>query len=170
MKFTLAGTGGKAPYKYTIKIEGGSYGNNPYMLLDNSSNTTVQWTPLKSGTYKCYFIVQDASGDKSQKFVRYEVSSCVSVAKFKANKTTVKKNKTVKFSMAATSDLSSASNMVYQLRAKRTGTAKSTIIKKYSRSKVYTWRAKKKGKYTITMTAKDTKGNIASKSIKITVK
>ena len=170
VKFTLEGKGGTAPYKYTIKIEGGSYGTKPYMLLDNSSNTTVQWTPLKKGTYKFYFIVQDASGDKVQKFVRYEISSCVSIAKLKASKTVVKKNKPVKFSMAATSDLSSASNMVYQLRAKRSGTAKSTIIKKYSKSRVYTWRAKKKGKYKITMTAKDTKGNTASKSIKITVK
>ena len=170
MKFTLEGTGGTAPYKYTIKIEGGSYGTNPYLLLDNSSNTTAQWTPLKKGTYKFYFIVQDASGDKTQKFVRYEISSCVSVSKLKASKTVVKKNKTVKFSMAATSELSSASNMLYQLKAKRAGAAKSTIIKKYSKSKVYTWRAKKKGKYTITMTAKDTKGNTASKSIKITVK
>ena len=164
--------GGTAPYKYTITVEGGAYGKTPNVLLNKSSSNSCQWTPTKAGTYKVNFTVEDSKGDIDTQSGSFKVSTSVSVSKFTASKYTVKKGKKVKFSMAAVSKLSSSKNIQYQISVLKSGQSKKTVIRKYSKSKSYSWKTKKKGKYTVYLTAKDTKGNTKTVKLskKITVK
>lgn len=160
--------GGTAPYKYTITVEGGGYGNTPNILLNKSSSNSCKWTPIKTGTYKVNFTVEDSKGDVVSQIGSFKISSSVSVSKFTANKYTVKKGKKVKFTMAATSKLSATKNIQYKISVLKTGKSTKTVIRKYSKAKSYSWKPKKKGKYTVYLTAKDTKGN--TKTVKLSKK
>ena len=74
--------------------------------------------------------------------------------------------------MAATSMVSSAKKIQYRITAVRSGKTAKTEIRKYSNARSYSWKPKKKGKYTVYLTAKDPKGNTKTVKLKkkITVK
>lgn len=172
VKLSITANGGTAPYKYTITVEGGAYGNTPNVLMKGTSSNSCQWTPMKSGNYKVNFVVEDSKGDIVSQSGSFKISSSVSVSKFTANKYTVKKGKKVKFSMAATSTLSSSKNLKYKISVLKSGSSSKKVIRKYAKSKSYSWKATKKGKYTVYLTVKDTKGNTKTVKLskKITVK
>jgi len=172
IKLSVDAKGGTAPYKYTITVEGGAYGNTPSILLNGTSANSCQWTPIKAGTYKVNFVVEDKKGDIVSQSGSFKISSSVSISKFTANKYKVKKGKKVKFSMAATSTLSASKNLRYKIAVLKTGSSSKKVIRKYAKSKSYSWKATKKGKYTVYLTAKDTKGNTKTVKLKkkITVK
>ena len=70
--------------------------------------------------------------------------------------------------MAAVSKLSATKDIQYKICVLRSGTSSKTVIRNYSKSKSYSWKPKKKGKYTIYLTAKDTTGN--TKTVKLSKK
>lgn len=172
IRLSIAAQGGTAPYKYTITVEGGVYGNTPNVLMSGSSSNSCQWTPTKAGNYKVNFVVEDSKGDIVSQSGGFKISTSVSISKFTANKYTVKKGKKVKFSMAATSTLSSSKNLQYKIAVLKAGSSSKKVIRKYAKSKSYSWKATKKGKYTVYLTVKDTKGNTKTVKLskKITVK
>lgn len=172
LALSIAAKGGTAPYKYTITVEDCVNGNAPDILLNKSTANSCLWVPVKAGTYKLHYTVEDSKGEKVTQGEIFKISSCVSVSKFSADKYTVRKGKKVRFTMAATSIVSSEKKIQYKISAVKSGKSAKTVIRKYSKSKSYTWKPKKKGKYTIYLTAKDTKGNTKTVKLKkkITVK
>lgn len=123
-----------------------------------SSTPHVTATPVVDNSGK----QQVPSQKAGNQFARSEndtVNSCVSVTKFTANKYTVKKGKKVRFTMMATSTVSSENKIRYKISAVRSGETVKTVIRRYSSATSYSWKTKKKGKYTIYLTAKDTEGN-----------
>ena len=166
----ITAKGGTAPYKYTITVEDSA--NNSNLLLSKSNSNCCLWLPVKAGTYKLYYTVEDSKGEKVTQSELFKISSCVSISKFTANKYTVRKGKKVRFTMAATSMVSSAKKIQYRITAVRSGKTAKTEIRKYSNARSYSWKPKKKGKYTVYLTAKDPKGNTKTVKLKkkITVK
>ena len=172
IKLSIDAKGGTAPYKYTITVEGEAYGSRPNVLVNKSSSNSCEWTPINEGTYTVNFTVEDSKGDIVTQRGSFKISSSVSISKFTANKYTIKKGKKVKFSMAAISTLASSKNIKYQISVLKSGTSAKKIIRKFTNSKSYSWKATKKGKYTVYLTAKDTTGNTKTVKLskKITVK
>ena len=161
-------TGGTAPYTYTIKVK--LSGDKKYTsLLVNSNSNSCIWTPVKQGTYTVYLKVKDAKGEEVSKSLKYKVTSGVSFRTCKPSKSTIKKGQKVKFTMKATSKVKA------KIRYKIVATTvekkpKKTTLRNYSTKTTCTWKPKKKCTYKITITAKDTKGNTASKTFKVKVK
>ena len=166
----LVAVGGTAPYKYSITVTDKT--GKPVRLLNKSNSGTVTWKPSKAGTYKIYCMLEDANGDVVIKNTTYTIkaSKTITVKGFKASKYAVAKGKSVKFTMKAVS--SNKGKVQYKLSVQKKGTSKKVVIKKYSSKATFTWKTKKKGKYTIYLTVKDAKGKTTTKKLskQITVK
>ena len=166
----LVAVGGTAPYKYSITVTDKT--GKPVRLLNKSNSGTVTWKPSKAGTYKIYCMLEDANGDVVIKNTTYTIkaSKTITVKGFKASKYAVAKDKSVKFTMKAVS--SNKGKVQYKLSVQKKGTSKKVVIKKYSSKATFTWKTKKKGKYTIYLTVKDAKGKTTTKKLskQITVK
>ena len=166
----LVAVGGTAPYKYSITVTDKS--GKPVRLLNKSNSGTATWKPSKAGTYKIYSMIEDANGDVVIKNTTYTIkaSKTITVKGFKPSKYTVAKGKSVKFTMKAVS--SNKGKVQYKLSVQKKGTSKKVVIKKYSKKATFTWKTKKKGKYTIYLTVKDAKGKTTTKKLskQITVK
>ena len=141
-------------------------------MLNKSNSGTATWKPSKAGTYKIYSMIEDANGDVVIKNTTYTIkaSKTITVKGFKPSKYTVVKGKSVKFTMKAVS--SNKGKVQYKLSVQKKGTSKKVVIKKYSKKATFTWKTKKKGKYTIYLTVKDAKGKTTTKKLskQITVK
>lgn len=166
----LVAVGGTAPYKYSITVTDKT--GKPVRLLNKSNSGIVTWKPSKAGTYKIYCMLEDANGDVVIKNTTYTIkaSKTITVKGFKASKYAVAKGKSVKFTMKAVS--SNKGKVQYKLSVQKKGTSKKVVIKKYSSKATFTWKTKKKGKYTIYLTVKDAKGKTTTKKLskQITVK
>ena len=163
----LVAQGGTTPYQYSVVIT--DKNGKVVRLLNNSSESKVTWKPSKTGTYKVYGRIVDANGKAVVKNTTYtitanKVAPKITVKTFKASKYTVAKGKSVKIVMKATS--SNKGKIQYKLSVQKKGTKKKSVIRSYSTKTAYTWKAKKKGKYTIYMTVKDAKGKTTTKKLK----
>lgn len=159
-------SGGTAPYFYRLTAEN-SKGQMKTLYAKNISKTTnVKWTPTKADTYKIHASVVDGAGNYSTRTVNYKVTNPIKVSTFKANKKTVKKGKSVKFTFKATS----IGKVQYRIKVQKVGSKKITIVGKYSTKKTKTWKATSKGKYYIYLQIKDAKGNTTTKKLSKPIK
>ena len=166
----LIANGGTAPYTYSIVITN-SAGKKKTVLKSTTKNT-VTWKADKAGKYKITATVTDANGVKCVKNTTYTITavSPITVKTFKVSSYKVKKGKTVKITVKATS--TNKGKIQYKLSVQKNGSTKRTVVKSYSTKTTCTWKAKKKGKYTVYLTVKDSKGKTTTKKLtkQITVK
>lgn len=166
----LIANGGTAPYKYSVTATKSN--GKKTTLLKNSNKSTVVWTPANAGTYKLTATIEDANGVKAVKNVTYTIKavSPIKVKTFKVSKYSIARGKSVKITVKATS--SNKGKVKYKISVQKKGDAKKTVVRNYSTKTTYTWKASKKGKYTIYITVKDAKGKTTTKKLskQITVK
>lgn len=157
-------TGVNEVYKlsYAVKKSGGT----TKTLAKKVNKKTVSWTPTAKGTYtvtvKAYSEDNKVLATGTTKYTvkkRVITISSVKPASTKVGKTTTVKikGKTTKGTLRIRAVIKNSKN-------------KKVKTKKYSKKKTFTWKPSKKGTYTITVTAKNGKGVVVSKTKKIKVK
>lgn len=130
-------------------------------VKDWGTTKSYNFKQSKAGTYKVKFTVKGDNNIESSKIQKIKVVKAKTPTKLKTklSKTTVKPK--AKFTV---SNSASGSAIQYKVSYKLKGTKKYTVAKKYTTSKKVTVTApSKKGKYTMTVYAKQTNGSKTTK-------
>lgn len=165
--------------KAEVKTVGGK-GSNMYrfyvfdskgILIASSNNktaTSFSYKPAKADTYTVKVTVKDVKGNVVEKTAKAVViSKKVTVSSLKANKKTVKKGETMKFTAKVVGG-KSAFTYKFEIKDSKNKTVKNSSEQKKN---TWSWKATKTGTFKVTVTVKDALGMKATKSIaKVTVK
>ena len=161
---SITAEGGKAPYVYEISVQNSA--GKTTKLLSSKTKKSVTWTPSKAGKYKLIAKVTDARGKTASKQATYNITTPISIKKFKLSNSKIKIGKKLTITANATSN----KTVKYQFELKKNGAKKATVLKKYSKKKTCTVKIKKKGTYYIYLKVKDADGNTKTVKKKVIVK
>ena len=157
IKLTATASGGDGGYQYKFYYKKSGSSSN-VTIQKYSTKNTCTWKPVANGTYTLYVTVKDSSNfTATAKIANYKIKGMtLSVS---TNKKSPQKAKTaIKISAKA----SNASGKVkYQYIIKRGSKVEKRT--KFTSSKSYTWKPKKKGTYTLYVKAKDSNITIMKK-------
>ena len=156
LKAAAKGGDGTYQYKFQYKIGNGS----KKTIRSYSQKSSCTWTPKENGTYTLYVTVEDefnVTASKTYKNFKVKGLTASVSAKKKGSKYTVK-----------VTPKNSSGKVKYKFVVKRAGKTVSRN-KTYMSAKSYTFKASKKGTYSITVYIKDNNTTI-KKTIKVTRK
>ena len=159
--------GGSGQYTYSFMVEDASGKITP--LIENSTNSSVTWTPSKAGTYKLLVTVTDTrTSDTESDILSYKITS-KKVLKFNSFKASKKKAAAKKKITLTASGTAGTGKVKYKFYYKKKGAKKTTAIRGYSTKNKITWKTpSKKGTYYVYCKIKD--GSKKTLMKKVTIK
>ena len=147
----VTATGGTEQYKYTVKITKPT--GVTEKLVENGDQAEQDWKPSAAGTYKITATVVDNAGNTDTAKVNCTVKNNVSIKVAKAGKK-------IKF----TTNASGTGTLKYAYKVYRTSNNKLVASRKFSKSKSYSVRLTKKGKYKVKVQVKSADGSVLTKT------
>ena len=155
-------SGGTGDYVYTYKVQlpDGTY----EIIAKDTEQAFVNYTLSEVGTYN--FSVEVSDGEDIAVYTKEYVATLakVKISSVNFNKSSFKKNDTVKIKVSATPSTGKAKSKIV---VKAPGGAKKTV-KGYSTKMSASYKLKKKGTYKVIVSVKDTKTSASvTKSIKV---
>ena len=169
VNFYMSATGGAGDYTYHMEVMNAA-GKKVNLKIKNATIKGYEkeaiWIASKIGTYKVNLVVTDKAGYYNSRSVSYKITNPVTIKTFKASKTSIKKGKTIKFTVNA----ASFESVKYRFKLQKIGSKTIKTLRGYSTKKTYTWKTTAKGQYYVYLQVKDTDGNTKLVKKKITVK
>lgn len=154
-----SGGTGEYAYTYTVLLPDGTHET----IAESSDCNYMEYTFEEEGIYNFEVRVDDGV-ELVTEVIEYVVTQAkVSIDNVKLNKKKFKKNDKVKFTVKVTAATGTARSKIVV----KTPSGKKVTVKKYSTKKTATYKLKEKGKYKVTIYAKD--GSTTAK-VKKTVK
>ena len=151
---------GTVKYKFYYKLNG-----KTIRIRDFSTTNYVNWKPNEAGTYSLFVAAKDSKKTitKSLKFIIEDPK--LTITKFASSEEQVKVGESVTFDYEA---INGSGEYIYSLLAENENGIKYSIVDKTKDTKA-TWIPKEEGKYKVTLTVTDEKGNTTSKVINVIV-
>ena len=164
----LSASGGTAPYKYavTARLSGASDWS---VVRTYSTNSTVNWSPAKTGTYQVCAKVRDSKGEEVKKFFTLTVNENKNapINNSTISKTTINKGSSITLKGSATGG---KAPYQYAFTVKHSSATSWTVLKDYNTTATKTWTPSKTGTYQVCAKVKASNGVEVKKFFDLTVK
>ena len=164
VKVSVTVSGGKGTYTYKLSVLNAKGKVVKTQEISSTKKTaTFNLTPNTTGTYRFKIEVVDSTGKKVSKTQSIViVSKALKAVSFKASKSTVKRGKSVTFTIKA-----SGGKQPYKYKYELyNSSGKRVKSSGYTKKKSCKWKFTKKGTYKVKVTIKDATGKTITKTIK----